>query len=385
MISCLTGGRKEGARQTGTADWTPGRVARAAAMCVAALLSIFPPAAAQSQLVTEQNLGDAILERQDFVPIELDSLDINRDGTVNIADLTYFVFLNAGLVPSVSFDGYTSKAYEGDGIVGLRLVFTKPLESAQTLVYSVGGTATYGPKAEGGDYTVAGYDPAANEGTIDVNAGDTEANLEMTIHDDALFGEGVETVTFQLTGGSTQTYFLGINQSHIFYVEDNDAAWTAGLVFPQGSGYESFDLEITQEEGVFSARVRSDGALIATPEPGDPKSSGVDGWDARCYTGTRALRIEIGPLPVEPGLSFFDCHRIRSYVIEIGPGLGEYRYDPRREFTGIASEALVPVKERLGAMDHRRRHLRREQTGAVVLSRHPSKVTVEEVELQHAE
>ena len=201
----------------------------------------------------------------------------------------------------------------------------------------------------------------------------------MTVYDDTVFDEGMETVTLSLTGGSTQTYFLGARQNHIFYIDDNDSIWLAAMFFEEGGGYESFRLEIIQENGSFDGRVLSDDTLIPKPEPGDANARGEDGWDARFFSGTQALRIEIGPIPVDRSLSLFDTHRTRSYVFQIGPGVGPYKYDAKGELTGLATETLEAVKTRLGPRDQRRQFLRRETVGALLLRRQSSTVNAEEI------
>jgi hypothetical protein len=340
---------------------------------------------ARGQLISEKNLTDAVLERQQFLPIELDALDLNSDGVVNIADLTHHLLRVSNLVPSVAFRARTASGHEDDSAVGVPLSFTKAIETDMAVTYSLGGTATYGPKEEGGDFMIAdGYDLAANTGAINVTAGATEAVLYLSIHDDAVFGEGMETIDIQLTGGDSLTYFLGPMQNHTFYVDDNDAEWQAGLEFP-GGGYVSFMLEITQEEGQFSGRVVSDDGFIAPPVEGDSNQAGADGWQADFYAGTGTLRVEIGPIPVDPGLSFFSVHRSRYYEMEIKPGAAAYRYDPDAMFAGVVEELLEPVEERLGAPSREHEYLRREATGTVALLKQTSEVHVEEVTFQDAD
>ncbi len=306
----------------------------------------------------------------------MDSLDLNRDGAVNIADLTFHMLRTLNLVPSVSFETSATKVFEGDGNVQVHLLFTKEMTVATNLTFTVGGTATYGPD---GDYTIQGYDSVAGQGAVALSPGDTEATILITVSDDAVFDEGVESVTLSLTGGSTQTYFLGAGQTHFFYIDDNDTVWVAGADFQNGGRYESFRLEITQNNGIFDGRVLSDDLLIPRPEEGDADARGDDGWDARFYAGTQTLRIEIGPIPIDRVQSLFDAHQTRSYVLEIGPGLGTYEYDPNHQFTGLATTSIEAVKSRLGPRNQRLRFLNRELVGDLVLRRQPSKVVSQEI------
>lgn len=333
--------------------------------------------AAQNQLVTQQNLIDAILGRRTFLPIELNALDLNRDNVVDIADLTFYDIVNSQLVPSASFQSSRSKVFESSTVVDIEVVLTKELEAAQEISFSLGGTATYGTKADGGDYTVAGYDPAKEMGVVSVPKGADSALIPVTIYDDSEFGEGGEYISLMLRGGSVQTYFLGARQQHILLLDDNDATWTVGLEMPASDGYESFKLEIIEEDGVFDGRVLSDTNLIPQPEPNDADARGEDGWDATFFAGTGTLRIEIGPLPVKKELSLFDVERTLSYVLDIGPGKGDYVYDTNREYSGIVTAILNPVESRLGSTAQRFIYLRTESIGILTMRRLPSDVPAE--------
>ncbi len=340
---------------------------------------------AQSQLVTEGNLTDAILERAPLSASQANSLDLNRDGVVDIADLTYHMVHQSDLVPAVSFMAQESTAREGSEAVGVRVIFTKAFEVATAVSYTLGGTAVHGPKAQGGDYTIAGYDSGAEVGAATVEAGEREVFLAMTIHDDAVFGEGMETVTISLGGGGDDTYMLGVRQQHIFYIDDNDCLWRAELDFPGGSGYEALSIEIVEEEGTFSGRVVGGGGVVPMPEPGDAGASGDDGWEAHISSGTRSLRIEIGPLPVAKTLSFFGVDYARSYVLEVAPGAGEYRYDTYGTMQGLATQTLVPVDGRLGSELRKRAFLARESSGTLAMHRAPSRVAAEGITLVDGE
>jgi len=342
-------------------------------------------ARAQGQLVREENILDGILERRDFEPIELNALDVNRDGVLDVADLTFHLLRNAHLVPSVAFEKYTSRVCEGDAALTIPLVFSKDFEAPVTITYTLTGTAAHGPSSAGGDFTITGYDGATGEGAIAVEAGESTAFLELTIHDDGLLDENMETVTLTLSGGDAQTYYLGGLQTHVIYLDDNDGVWRAGLELPDGPGYVAFDIEMAQENGVFTGRVLADNGVIPTPEEDDPNRDGDDGWQADVVGSSDAIRIEIGPIPVASSLSVFDMHYSRYFVLEAKPGQINYVFDAQQMFSGQATQVLEPVRGRLGPVWEERSYLRREATGTFAMARHPSDVMAEEVTLSDAE
>jgi hypothetical protein len=347
----------------------------------AAFLIIAAAAVAQSQLVNEENLRDAIVGRRTFTPIELNSLDLNRDGKLDVTDLTYHLFRITNAAPSVSFVNYTTRAMEGDGVVEIHLVSTKAFLVPMPVSYSISGTATAGAKASGGDFTSEGYQPATATGIVTFPADSTTASFTIDVTDDGLL-EGMEVINLTLSGGSIFTYFLGSQQSHIVYIDDNDGLWTAGLEFTDGAGYLGFEMEIIQDEGEFTGRVLANAGVIPLPEEFDPGRAGDDAWSAAFYGAKNALRIEIGPLPVDSGLSFFNIPYTRRFVLEAAPGVPDYAYDPGQSIGGRAEEVLEPVLSRLGPPSEDLSYLRRETVGRFGLIKHPSNVQVEDVPLQ---
>ncbi len=337
-------------------------------------------AQAQSQFVSEANLLDAVLERRDFTDLEKLALDLNGDGVVDVADLIYHLIFNAHLAPSVAFESFTSKAFEGDATLTIPLVFSKALESPVTLTYAIDGSVSVGAD---GDCTIAGYDTGAGEGVIAVAAGATGAAIQIQMRDDAIFGEGIETLQLSLRGGDPSTYYLGALQTHLVYLDDNDSVWKAGLDLPE-SGYIEFTLEMTQNAGAFSGRVVSDGGLIPAPEEGDDHSSGSDGWMAAMAASENGIRIEVGPLPVDPSQSFFEIPYSRYFVLDVTPGVTNYAFDPNRVFAGEASQVLLPVRSRLGPAWAARAFLRRESAGTFAMMRQANDVVSEEAHLADA-
>jgi hypothetical protein len=340
-------------------------------------------AGGQSQLVNEENLRDAIVGRRIFAPIELNSLDLNRDGKLDVTDLTYHLFRLTNAVPSVSFLEYTTRVVEGGGEIQIDLVLTKPFPFPMDVSYTISGTATHGPKASGGDFTTGGFQPVTSSGIVTFPADATTATLTLFVTDDAVM-EGTEVINLTLSGGSLLTYFLGAQQSHIVYLNDNDGLWTAGLEFSEGAGYLGFEMEIIQDEGEFSGRVLANAGVVPMPDEFDPGRSGEDGWAAQFFSAKNALRIEIGPLPVDSSLSFFKIPYVRRYVLEAAPGVPDYAYDPNKAMGGRAEEVLEPVQSRLGPVSEDLLYLRRESLGRFGLIKHPTSVHVEEVPLQDA-
>lgn len=335
-------------------------------------------AQAQSQFVSESNLLDAVLERRTFTAVEQLALDLNDDDVVDVADLVYHLIFTSHIAPSVAFESFTSRAFEGDTTIVVPLVFSKALPAPLSVTYTVSGTAAVGAE---GDCTIVGLN--GGMGSIAVEAGETGAAIEILVRDDAVFGEEVETLQLTLSGGGPDTYYLGALQTHLIYLDDNDGVWTAGVELNEG-GYVGLSIELTQYEGVYTGRIVSNHGAIPMPEAGDANRSGEDGWRAEIAASGNALRIEVGPIPLAPSLSFFAIHYNRYLVLEVKPGLSNYAFDPNRVFAGTARQVLEPVRSRLGAAWTERQYLRRESEGTFGMMRQSRDIMSKEATLAAA-
>jgi len=333
---------------------------------------------AQSQLVNEQNIKDGILKREPFKALERDALDVNRDGVLDVADLTDHLLQILNVLPSVSFAGYTSSIPEGDAMVPVTVLLNKAFASATTIHYTVGGTAAYGPKEQGGDYEIAGYDPATG-GVITVNPGASEASILVSLHDDAVADEGIESIKFTLSADSEPlAFFMGVFQNHYIFVEDNDAVWQGGLEFEGGASFQGLLLEIIQDGNTFTGSVLPNKGVV--PEPLGDDGVGAS-WPAKFYVLNDSLRVEIGPIPVAKELSLFGIPYSRYYLLEVEPGKTPYLFERERVMAGTVTETLEPVTQRLGPPSQEWRYMRRQSKGAFALLKKPLEPAIPEVPL----
>ena len=142
---------------------------------------------------------------------------------------------------------------------------------------------------------------------------------------------------------------------------------------------------MVQENGEYSGRLLADGKLVPQPKENDANRAGDDGWLASFAGSKDALRVEVGPIPVDADLSVFKLDYVRYFELDARPGVDTYRFDPLSVFSGEAAETLVPVKSRLGPVWRERAYLTRESRGRFLMGKNPSKVVAEEVPLEDAE
>ncbi|MXY90939.1 MAG: hypothetical protein F4Y89_10445 [Gammaproteobacteria bacterium] len=112
------------------------------------------------------------------------------------------------VTPAAGFASAASSAGEGAGTRNVAVGFSPAPQSAITLAYTVGGTATAGT-----DFSIA------NSGSVSVSANATSVNIPVAITDDA-DEEPNETVVLTLAGGTG--YTLGSANVHTLTITDND-------------------------------------------------------------------------------------------------------------------------------------------------------------------
>ncbi len=298
------------------------------------LTFLFPPCLdlvfAQS-VVTEQNLVDAILGREEFTPDQLGAMDLNEDGRVDVADLVFF--LRPGGPPFALFDSSTSVAIEGDGEVSIPVVFSRHFTGE--LNFSVtGGTAT------------SGTDYEALSGSVSVDG--TSALIPVTIIDDTEMEEG-ETIILSLESGLD--YEFGITPQHMLVINENDALWL-GSIESQKIRF-SFEMEIIQSDGNAQAVVRSDGVGALPPSP-------EDGWPVQLQITEDTFQATIGPIPISAGQTLTQAEFDRTFILSAAPGQDPYVFDLARTVAGRSTDTFEPVNPDQS-------HLRLSVTGIFIL------------------
>ena len=142
------------------------------------------------------------------VSIGLDTLvTTGLDGGVTTTDnLADFSIVD----PLASFDRVSQNAPENGGTHNVTVNLNPPPQSAITLSYTVGGTATAG---SGNDFTIA------SSGTVAVSSGANNVNIPVAVRDDRV-DENDETVILTLTQGAG--YTLGSAAVHTLTIKDDD-------------------------------------------------------------------------------------------------------------------------------------------------------------------
>ncbi|MCB0397222.1 MAG: T9SS type A sorting domain-containing protein [Flavobacteriales bacterium] len=144
---------------------------------------------------------------------------------VDIADNDY---VSIGVVrPVIEFTSSISNTFEPNGPALIPVSLNYSLQSSVTVDYTVtGGTAT----GSGTDYTLA-------NGTLTITAGNTSANISITLVDDIVV-ESDETITLSLSNPSSGLV-IGSNSAHTFTINDDDNARKINFTASSSSGDES--------------------------------------------------------------------------------------------------------------------------------------------------
>jgi hypothetical protein len=137
------------------------------------------------------------------------------------------VYKNAPLpIPILTATGVVLEGNEsGPTNLVFRVTADKPVTSPLTVTYTLTGVATNGYDPMGGlvnaDYTVPDFDPASFTGTLTIPAGQTSADVVVSVINDTL-PEGSESVIF--TPQSSFSYILVSGSTLTGYILDNNDA-----------------------------------------------------------------------------------------------------------------------------------------------------------------
>lgn len=175
---------------------------------------------ATAQSVSQQDIIDIILKRTTPTSEQIQQMDANGDGVVDVADLvltmrnegTYATFLNT-----------SGEVNEDDGTYSVEVILASEVEGS--LFYSVGGLAQSVTTDEASaDFS----DP--NNGEVSING--NRATITLNIQQDTVF-EGDETLNISLMPGSAYTFRemdLGI-RTHVLTIKESVAQTEAKFNF----------------------------------------------------------------------------------------------------------------------------------------------------------
>jgi len=332
----------------------------AGVLCVSTGLAFLciSPAFAHTEkagLVSEVTLRDVILGREDVSDAEMQMLDVNGDGQLDVADLIAFLKAS-GETPKASFELSVSETTEGDGIALAVVQFSRAFTG--TLNYSVNGSSS---ATAGADYTTP---------TGQVTVQGTSVGIPIPVLDD-LEMEGVETIVLHLEEGTG--YELGAPSEHTLYIDENDVAWQGIMIRDYAS--RGFTLEIRRDGATTEGVLRGDDTgIIPIPDPPDA------GWPVQSIEiteSTFSAHIESIPVPetytARLATTFTRSIDLVAVTSEDQPTL----LDTETHTTGEFTETLTPDSPAF-------QHLARTVTGAFIMSRAPALSNVPEAPLMES-
>lgn len=307
----------------------------AAIFLPAFILFTFQPIWAQSDLQTEQLAQDVLLEKQVPTDMELQQLDLNQDGVVDVADL---VQVDSMLPPIAGFVLPLSTIDESMGTARINVNFDRSFTGS--LAYSVDGTPQ------------------------NVSASGLTAEIAIPVADDWNIEDGkIMNITLAPSTDSPPHYYIGVPHEHTLYVSDNDVVWS-GRLYVRGLS-SGVDIEITENLNTYQATLKSDGY------EGIP--SGI--WPATVQVGDSSFECEIGPIPIDPSDSLLNTDFNRTIVLRSNPATDpDHTFNPDVSISGSMSDTFVTLTPNQA-------HLNRTILGTFALIRGISGVPVYEAEL----
>lgn len=316
---------------------------RVLTLIVVLLLSSDRLTVAQSDSVAEQEIRDAVLNR---IEEDLDTMDLNEDGKVDVADLVNLVKSAGPTTPVASFDLVSSKVSEGDGTAVIQVNFTTHFFG--TLGFMVSGTAE-----ESIDYY-------ALTGSVVVDG--ISVDIPIQIIDD-LELEKQETIIITLDQADPQDLIIGVPQEYTLRIEENDAVWHGGFQVHNLS--MGFEMEIAQDASSYQAVLKSDG--YGTLPAGE--------WPVELEITQEAFSATIGPIQINEQDTLLGTAFDRTIVLEATPNSNDgHVFELDSAIVGNMSDSLEPQLDS-------RKYLRTTIHGTFSLIKGPTLVPIFEPDL----
>jgi hypothetical protein len=255
------------------------------------LCLILCPASFAQGIVTEQDIRDAILERNIFTKEELSAMDLNEDDVVDVADLVDFLKSVGINAPVVDFEitdpqkGAYSELVEGEHSIGVKVVFSKDYHGILDL--SVSGTAQ-----EGKDFNPINR-------SIQVNG--QSVHIPIAIKDDLDLEEQESIVlTLNEDSSSPKRLIIGPYNTHTIWIKENDSRWQGTLQVDRM--VMGFEMIIKQDDTTQDAMLVSDGGA------GFPAST----WPVDLSMTEKSFSASIGPMVIDADKSLINTAFERS-------------------------------------------------------------------------
>lgn len=306
--------------------------------------------AAETSVVTEKNITDAILGRKTFTDKELQEMDVNADGAVDVADLVKVVITsgsNKGVV--ADFKEGTSEVWEGDGTVEVVVKFSQNFTGR--LTYLVGGTA-----APGFDYNDKNYDAKTSSGSVNVDG--LSATIPITIIDDDELDETldevdnkehirVETIllTIYYEEDDDLGYVPGSKTQHIVYIHDNDAIWTGTI--SNNSAQLHFKMRIIKDAKGVNSSLLTDGNGIIPSSHDTGVFDGVElsEWQATTSTASAtSFSATVEDIDVPGTGTVFQKGLKRRFAFDADTAKSGHTVDWKSAIQGAVTEDLYSAE-----------------------------------------
>lgn len=311
---------------------------RPATVLVLAVAACLLAGNGSADLLSEENIRDALIGRQPSTEGRRMLMDVNADGLLDSADLVTFLRI-MGLVPTVSFRTTNSTVSEGAGTVAIPVEFSRAFSG--TLHYAVMVQST----------ALAGEDFAPVSGAVDVDG--TSGLIEIDLIDDVIV-EPMQCIVVELLGvegAATQPgyYAPAAPTRHTVFISDNDVLWRGVLnLTPATIG---FGLEIRTNGVTTQAVLRSDGVGVIPasdpPEAGWPVQS-IEFTDTHFEATAEAIPVPAGQTS-EFGARFTRTFRFHAAATDQAPPAEDALiFNPAATIMGVVEEDLIAVEQGAG-------------------------------------
>ncbi|MCP4697973.1 MAG: hypothetical protein GY862_14140 [Gammaproteobacteria bacterium] len=243
---------------------------------------------------SEQDIHDAILGKKAFSDTELQAMDRNKDGSVDVADLAYR--------PLVEFAASSSQGREGEDTLSIQINANIPLQS--TVHYSLRRLSPTLGEEKSGQISFDG-----NTAEIDISLSDTGISDDQNISESAVW-----QVT--LNDPADKSYAPGSAQIHTLFIHDNDTLWHGSLTTADNVNIPLV-LQLDQANGAVT------GKLIADPNNGMISSEQADQAQVSIQANSQSFRADITSIQIPSTTSWTGVSFQRQITLNAAADSGQ--------------------------------------------------------------
>ncbi len=263
---------------------------------------------------TEQDFRDAILGTRTFTQEQLQAMDLNEDGRLDVSDIVNY--MQSATLPTVNFASSEQWAYEDGGTIHVPVVTSRPYSGG--VRFTLGGSAEPNEVLYDIDVSYLGDYPTvtANYSTPDrlVLFNNTTSESVSIVPISNQEYEGITTIELNLAPG--MDYTVGAHSRHTIFLQDARSNTTADFLLVLSQEMPGISRDELGRVG-FPPTLKSQTARLAiTKGEGYDYSAVLRGADSFGFVDTELVHTACQLTSDTLHIEFSYIHESKSFVYD---------------------------------------------------------------------